>query len=730
MEKATLAVYEFGPYRLETAQRLLLHEGKGLTLAPKTFDLLQLLVQSRGRVLTKKELMSALWPDSFVEESNLAFQISALRKVLGTKGGEWIETLPKYGYRFSGPVSQIAVEPGDAPKIAELPEDGHSEPTRSDREPAFGTPRRGASLQKRISANKVVWVFIAVVAILAALYGLLGLRRTKPQQNVVRFLVSPPPKVTIQDLDSLALSPDGSRLAFIGESSDGQKQLWLRPLDSVDAEPLAGTELVTSAFWSPDSASLAFFAGGKLKRIDVRGGAPQTICNSPAGRGTWSKSGIILIDGPGAEIYKVPAPGGELEPATQLDRDAQETFHASPQFLPDGRHFIYFVRSSRSENTGIYISSLDSKGHKRVVNSNTNAAYASLSSAREDEPGYLLYTAGTDLVRQAFDLKKQALVGNPAVLAHRVLMQMTRGIARATFSVSQNGVLAYRTRAETGNTELVWLDRQGRRLSRIGEPGDYSNPALSPDESKLVVSRTEVPTGGRDLWLLDLSSGAKSRFTFDPADTTNAVWSPDSRDVVFNAVHDGAVDIYLKPVTGTTKAKELLASRENKQVESWSPDGRFILYRIDNKTWILPVEGGKVAGPYPMEYPAVSPDSRWVAYTSNESGRTEVYVQTFPPTEGRWQISTTGGTEPLWRNDGKELYYLSGDKLMAVEVKTNSGALEPGVARVLFEARLESTRRRSRYQVADNGRRFLVNLPIESSSPVTVTVNWAASTKP
>ena len=320
---------------------------------------------------------------------------------------------------------------------------------------------------------------------LALLIGWLRFREKPAAQRVVRFLITPPAKVTILDLDSIALSPDGSQLVFIGEASDGQKQLWLRALDSVTSEPLAGTELVTAAFWSPDGDSIAFFAGGKLKRIDLHGGSSQTICNTPAGRGTWSQNGVILIDGPGPVIYRVPASGGEAKPMTVLDRANQETFHASPQFLPDGRHFIYFVRSVRPENTGVYVASLDSKESKRLVNSNTNAAYASLSPGA---PGYLLYTAGTDLVRQAFDLKKLLLVGEPAVLAHRVQIGLTRGMSRAAFSASQNGVLAYRTRTETGHSELVWFDRQGRRLNGVGEPGDYSNPALSPDEKRLVVS--------------------------------------------------------------------------------------------------------------------------------------------------------------------------------------------------------------------------------------------------
>jgi Tol biopolymer transport system component/DNA-binding winged helix-turn-helix (wHTH) protein len=727
MEKATFAVYEFGPFRLDAAKRLLLCEGKSLTLAPKTFDLLHLLVQSRGRVLTKKELMSALWPDSFVEEANLAFQISALRKVLGAKGTgtEWVETLPRYGYRFSSDVSQLPAGPPDSAKIAEPVENGHPEEA-SEPEAVYVEPSRPAPPWKP-SRTTMLWSSIAIAAITGVvILGWLNLRARPAAPRVVRFLISPPANVTIQDLDSIALSPDGSQLAFVGEASDGQKQLWVRPLDSTTAEPVSGTQLVTAAFWSPDSDSIAFFAGGKLKRIDLHGGSPQTICNTPAGRGTWSQHGVMLIDGPGPEIYQVSASGGEAKPVTALDRENQDTFHASPQFLPDGTHFIYFVRSLRPENTGIYVGSLASKERKRLVNTNTNAAYASLSPASQ---GYLLYTAGTDLVRQPFDLKKLVLVDEPAVAAHRLLIGLTRGMSRAAFTASQNGVLAYRSRTETGHTELVWFERQGRRLSGVGEPGDYSNPALSPDEKRLVVSRTDEQSRARDLWIFDLSSRASSRFTFDPVDKTNAVWSPDSSEVAFNAVHDGAVDVYLKPVTGAAKARELLASSENKQIECWSPDGRFLLYRIDNKTWTLPLSGGKPTGPYPMEYPSVSPDGRWVAYTSTESGRIEVYVQSFPPTEGRWQVSTAGGTEPLWRKDGKELYYISGDRLMAVDVKPSTGAFESGIPKMLFEVRLESTRRRSRYQVADNGRRFLVNLPIESSSPVTVTLNWAGNPK-
>jgi DNA-binding winged helix-turn-helix (wHTH) protein len=412
MQEATSTVYEFGPFRLDVAKRLLLCEGKSQTLAPKTFDLLFLLVQGRDRVLTKKELLQALWPGTFVEEGNLAFQVSALRKVLGAHGEEWIETLPRYGYRFKGAVSQLAVEPTGATKSAKTVENGHAEAAKGEVEMVDEGPFHAAQPKKATrTRTPTSRTLVAAAAIVQALViAWLAFRGTPSEQRTFRFLISPPPKVTIPDLDSIALSPDGSRLAFIGEASDGQRQLWLRPLDSITAEPVAGTELATAAFWSPDSQSIAFFAAGKLKRMDLHGGSPQVICETPAGRGTWSQNGVILIDGVGPEIYRVSAAGGEPKPATALDGKNYETLHALPQFLPDGNHFIYLAQSARSENTGIYVASLDSKRSKRLVSSNTNALCA---SPFRGGPAYLLFTAGTDLVRQALDLRKLVLVSDP-----------------------------------------------------------------------------------------------------------------------------------------------------------------------------------------------------------------------------------------------------------------------------------------------------------------------------
>jgi eukaryotic-like serine/threonine-protein kinase len=726
MGNATGGLYEFGPYRLDSSKRLLSRDGRHLAVPPKTFDLLLLLVEGRGRVFTKKELMGTLWPDTFVEEANLSFQVSALRKILGENGTDWIETLPRYGYRFNSDVVEIEAnahaENGSA-AVSEPPP-----PTDAGLHPA----RKSDGLEHAASMWAIsrrphwfYWIPTGLATVTALVFAWLYLRQESPQERAVRFLISSPDRVSMPDIDSMFVSPDGERLVFVGVAADGRRQLWLRSLGSLTAEPLSGTELVDSAFWSPDSRSIAFFVAGRLKKLDLQSGASQTVCETPVGRssGTWNRQGIILFETTERpEIYRISATGGQPARLWPVDTAGGEIRHSAPQFLPDGRHFIYFVQSERPENAGIYLGSLDSPTRKRLVNSNTNAAYAGVGP----KAGYLLFTRGTDLMAQRFDLAKLELTGAPFPVAKRVLIAVAGGISRAAVSASENGVLAYRTWIDTGSSELVWLDRQGKRTGRVGEPADYSNPSLSPDEKKLIVSRMDLAIRTRDLWLFDLASGAASRFTFDPADETNAVWSPDGGLIAFDMVRNGIIDIYQKEVAGASQPKLLLHSGENDFIHEWSPDGKLLLYRNGPITWALPLDGtSKPWGPYSMENARISPNGRWVAYTSNQSGRSEVYVKSFPPSEGKWQVSVDGGMEPTWRKDGKELYYTSGDKLIAMDVKTDTPIFEPGLAKSLFAVHLEATTRRSRYEVAANGRRFLVNLPLESSSPVTVAINWA-----
>jgi Tol biopolymer transport system component len=304
----------------------------------------------------------------------------------------------------------------------------------------------------------------------------------------------------------------------------------------------------------------------------------------------------------------------------------------------------------------------------------------------------------------------------------------------AAFSASWNGVLAYQTLVQATN-ELVWLDRQGRRLGTVGEPGNYSLPALSPDEKRLVVTRMDTQIGTRDLWLFDLMRGTRSRFTFDPADETNPAWSPDGAQIAFSFFGKGNIDLYQKAATGAGNAEPLIASSEIKLLQSWSPDGRFILYGSGGKLWALSVNGGRkqaVLSTLSGESQAnVSPNMKWVTYRSNESGRSEVYVQSFPSPGGERQISTAGGEEPYWRRDGKELFYIEGKRLMAVDVGTDGRIFDFGVPKPLFDVSLEVEARRSRYQIAANGQKFLVVMPLGSrqSVPITVVTNWTAGLK-
>jgi DNA-binding winged helix-turn-helix (wHTH) protein len=382
------AQYKFGAYLLDPAKRLLLRDGVALPIAPKTFDLLRLLVEGRGRVFTKKEFMSALWPDSFVEEANLTFQISTLRKILDSET-DWIDTLPRYGYRFSSEVVEIDVNAASSGSSLDAADS--TSPRTAAGLPAHegladvvtlvpSVAQRSLSFVRE-GMNPMPWILSAALGALAVVFAILYFHRAEPDPRVVRFRIAPPDSITMPDADPITVSPDGARLAFIGVASDGGRQLWVRSLDSLNAEPLPGTDRVESAFWSPDGRMLAFFAAGKLKKLDLKaGGTAQTICATPVGPeigrafGTWNSQDIILFattERP--EIYRVSANGGEPKPITALDSAKGETHHSAPQFLPDGNHFIYFVQSNQIEKTGTYVASLNGGPGSLLLTSPTSA---------------------------------------------------------------------------------------------------------------------------------------------------------------------------------------------------------------------------------------------------------------------------------------------------------------------------------------------------------------------
>jgi Tol biopolymer transport system component len=501
----------------------------------------------------------------------------------------------------------------------------------------------------------------------------------------------------------------------------------VRPLNSLTAQPLGGTDGATRPFWSPDGRFLGFIAEGKLKKVDVSGGPPQKICDAPTGSdGSWSSEGVILFDGTGSDpIYRVAASGGTPTPAVKADSARKETQVGWPEFLPDGKHFLYMATGQKPEETEYRIGSLDSKETKTLAPAQTMITYA--------PPGYLLFVRDRTLVAQSFNPKAIQTTGEPVPLAEKV---GTNSVGLALFSVSREGTLVYRT-GEAG-TRMVWMDRAGKELETVGDPAESRNPALSPKGDRLAYDLSDSRGGRADIWIRDLVRGVSSRFTFGAADEIAPVWSPDGTRIAFSDNRSGSFDLYEKAADGQGEEKLLVRSDDPKYASDWSPDGRYIAYVNQSKDtgfdiFILPTFGDRKPIPFLKTsfnefWPVFSPDGRYIAYQSNESGRQEVYVQNFPGPGGKWQVSTAGGVEPKWRSDGKEIVYRAPDQnLMAVEVKAGD-SFQAGVPKTLFPARTAPGIARNRYVAMPDDQRFLIVAPIkrESMTPTTVVLNWTA----
>ena len=466
---------------------------------------------------------------------------------------------------------------------------------------------------------------------------------------------------------------------------------------------------------------MGFFAGDKLKKVPVSGGPSQVICDAPTGAdGTWSEEGVILFDGqPSDPLYRVPAGGGI--PTAQIPADKGQP--GWPQFLPGGRRFLYVTVGAEPE---LRIGSLDGGEAQVVLTGQSRVEYA--------PPGHLLYVRDNTLVAQPFDPHAGTISGDPVPLAQDLGLD---SVGLAHFTASRTGVLAFRS-GEAGGGRLVWIDRAGEKLEPVGEPANIESTALSPDGRWLALCQSGGSTRARNIWIRDLLRGVTSRFTFNEDDDFNPVWSPDGTRIAFSSMRDGQPDIAVKAVGGTGEVEVLLEAEGIQSPSSWSPDGKHLLYfNLDPETsWdvnVLPLEGDQTPRPF-IKTPFVelrsrfSPDGRWVAYQSNESGRFEIYVQAFPGPGGKWQISTAGGQEPQWGPDGRELLYLSPERqLVRVEVQTGQ-TFVAGIPEAMFPVSLRSVTTNNRYLIAPDGQRFLLlsSLIEDSTPPTTVVVNWTA----
>jgi serine/threonine protein kinase/Tol biopolymer transport system component len=584
--------------------------------------------------------------------------------------------------------------------------------------------------------ERLGWIVAGVLllALIASLPSAIAYLRQPPVDTRAVRLSIPTPSLTASG-SAIAISPDGRRLAFMATDSSGKGRLWIRPLDSLTAQPLQETDGATFPFWSPDSRFIGFFAGGRLKRIDVSGGPPQTLCDASSGRGgTWNRDGVIVFAPDlSSALYRISAAGGESAPLTTLDQ-ASESSHRWPRFLPDGRHFLYLSR--QGDRTGIYLGSLDSKGTRRILDTAFNAVYA--------PPGYLLFVREGALMAQPFDPGKLELTGEPFSVAGQVGLD-TRN-SSSLFTVSDNGVLVYEGSSEIANSQPAWYDRAGKQISTVGPPGSYLSIGLSPEENSVAVERAEK--GNFDIWLIDTARNTPTRFTFDPVWNRGPIWSPDASRIVFSSIRPILSDLYVKPASGSTNEQLLLKTGQSKMPTDWSSDGKLILYTESNSKgkidiWVLPLDGDRTPMPFLQDdfeklSAKFSRDGKWVAYSSDESGQPQVYVRPFPGPGGKYQVSNGGGSQPVWRRDGKELFYIGADgKLMALEVRLGS-RFEAGDVKPLFDTHIVVSSgvpsgvlaSRTNYAVSGDGQRFLINNFTETSAPpITVVLNWTADLK-
>jgi eukaryotic-like serine/threonine-protein kinase len=596
------------------------------------------------------------------------------------------------------------------------------------------------TVAQRTFKERVAWAVAAVAVVIAAVAAsAVYFRGGTAVAPPLRFTIGPPEKGSFESFPTfLTLSPDGSKLAFVATGPSGTPQLWIRALDSLTAQPLPGSERATVPFWSADGRFLAFSSEGSLKKMAVSGGPVQTLIAGSLALitgGTWSQEGVVLfgVFPPSRSvIQRVSADGGAATPVTTLDASRQESAHFWPHFLPDGRHFLYFARSARTENNAIYVGSLDSQDRTLLLKANSNAIYV--------DPGYLLYHRQGTLMAQPFDAEHIRLTGEPVPIAEGVQVNYTVG--KAAFAASQNGVLAYRTGTDGPPRTLVWVSRNGTEQPLASPERAYDYPRVSPDGGRVAV---EI---GPQIWLYDLVRDTLTRFTFEEGSVNeNPIWAPDGKRIIFDsstqavAGQRAAWSIFWQMADGSGGLERLATSDYQQTTRSWSSDGQWLTFNQLNPTtqrdiWVLRLSDRKAQPFLTTRFnegaPHLSPDGRWLTYVSDESGGPEIYVQPYPGPGGKWQISTGGGTEPIWSPNGRELFYRSGTRMMAVDVTTQP-AFSPGKPRMLFDRQYMSTQFPGtfpRYDVSPDGQRFLMVKQSEAlPTQIDVVQNWISELK-
>ena len=581
------------------------------------------------------------------------------------------------------------------------------------------------------SSHRVAWLSTLVVALVAAAALWMLWRQPVLEERQLHFHVDPPPGTRFPGVaGGSSISPDGRAVAFVAASDE--RTLWIRRLDSLTSDQLPGTTGAEFPFWAPDGRSVGFFADGKLKKIEISGGRPVVIAAAPNPRGgTWAADGTIVFSPLVGTLHQVVASGGTPTPITTLDISNGENAHRWPQFLPGGRRFLYWVRSSKPNRTGVYLGSLD-RPHDKVfvVESLSAAAY---SPPRGKEPGYLLRVRENVLVGQPFDPERAQVSGQPVPIVGAQGVGTVGAINRSLFSVSNEGTLLFS--GADDKYQLVWFNRNGKALSTVGKPDRYAAVRISPDGNRAAISVVNS-SGQRDIWVMELARGLPNRLTYDSGFVP--VWSPDGHRIAYHDV----VQTRLFVIAASGGDRQTMMEAPAVYINDWSPDGRLLIYtQISTTTlddlWVVPTSGDRIpvpvlVTPFNELHGQFSPDGKWIAYTSNESGQEEIHVRSMPAT-GSTRVSTSGGSFARWRTDGKELFYRSPDgRLMAVSVATVAEGLQFGSPAALMQLAEPLGRFTYPYDVAPNGDKILALTPAASehnATPLTVIVNWEAGLK-
>jgi eukaryotic-like serine/threonine-protein kinase len=744
-----LAIRQFGTFRLDPAERLLLRDGHPVALTPKAFDLLLYLVDRPGRLVEKQTVMAALWPDAMVEEGNLASTVSALRKALGDDGDEQraIATVPTRGYRFVMPVARLA-----APQSKNATGQKSNTPARN----AYDIARRATGL--------ALWSGVMV----AAGWMLAG-RGARPPTPVmsVRIGIEPADGIRGPDLHgeewgwgnrpsrtAIAFSPDGRQLVFAGLRGDRQ-ELWLRSLDRGQATPIQGAEQAAAPFFSPDGGWIAFWSRGALWKVPVAGGVPTKICAARLSFGaSWgTDDSIVFADEFDGGLRRVAAKGGVPQTLTTVNVAKGEGSHRFPHVLPGARAVVFTILVTPNEprlGMSVALQSLDT-GERRIL-------FRDAADARYVPTGHLVYVAGGTLMAAPFDLRTLQVTGDSVGLLEGKVMQSDTTTA-SQFAVSDSGSLAWlpaiaHSHAEDFRT-IVWVDRYGKSTP-VGAADDaYYQPRLSPDGLEIAVQTVQSRAA---IWIHDIRRGVRRRVPFDGF-ASSPLWTPDGKRLVFRGAREGNTNLYWIPKDGGSPAERLTTNALTQFPASWTPDGRVLVFlqcTFQCDIWALSVDGHDrkvwpvIQTPVHETYPQLSPDGAWLAYVSDQSGHNEVWVQPFPGPGEPHQVSTEGGTLPRWSTDGRSLYYCArptdspqpmslplpsrtGNTYLVVDIST-SPAFRVSAPHIVFqdpEMKYTGVPALTGYDVAPDGRFLMVEVKRGPGvippppSDVRLIVNWS-----